>query len=107
MSTQTLVFPFLLAAATVSVVAQTPVGRPAFEVASVKPNSSGLVLGVPAPRGTFRAQNVSLEMLIERAYDVLPSAISGGPGWKQAERFDINAKFDGDASLDDQKLMLQ
>jgi uncharacterized protein (TIGR03435 family) len=86
--------------------AQSPAG-PTFEVASVKVSNTARVLGVPPPHGIFRAENWSLSTLIERAYGVSPSEISGGPSWMQTERFDINAKFEGDATWDEQLIMLR
>ena len=81
--------------------AQTPPG-PAFEVASVKPNTSrdgerGLDL---SPGGRFTATYATLRDLITLAYQ-LPtghlrhdSQIVGGPGWINSDRFDIVAKAD-------------
>jgi uncharacterized protein (TIGR03435 family) len=66
---------------------------PQFEVASIRPNNSAsdtVELGPPAG-GRFRATNVSLRMLIMRAYKVKNFEISGGPGWINSDRYDIIA----------------
>lgn len=97
-----------LAAATVAI-AQTR----SFEAASVKPDKSGSGLtggschgtdsvysGVipvaPPPLGRCVLRDVSLKTLIQRAYDLRgPEAgqrISGGPGWLDSTRFDVEAK---------------
>ncbi len=65
-----------------------------FEVASVKPADPD-VRGVRmqlTPGGGLTATNVRLRQLIEFAYEVNPSQISGGPGWMNSEGFDIIAK---------------
>src|SRR4029079_18822951 len=66
---------------------------PAFEVASVKPNSSGdgRVMMQNQP-GRFIATNITLRMLIRNAYQLQDFQISGGPGWLASDHFDINAK---------------
>jgi uncharacterized protein (TIGR03435 family) len=72
---------------------------PAFEVASVKRNTSvGDPFGIGfAPGGRFKATSVKLRQLIADAYSTagppLPDAqISGGPNWIDSDRFDIVAK---------------
>jgi uncharacterized protein (TIGR03435 family) len=83
--------------------------RPAFEVASVKPNKSGDVraLMFPQPGGRFTATNVTLRALIIGAYQLQDSQIAGGPDWLDSDRFDIAAKADGDASPTQFFAMLQ
>jgi len=72
---------------------------PRFEVASVKPNTSG---GGPvriqtSPGGRFTAINVTLKNLVQFAYRLQSFQVSGGPDWINAARFDIVAKgVDGD-----------
>lgn len=65
----------------------------AFEVASVKRNTSGNpVVQLNPPVGDrFRAVNVTVRMLIMRAYRVKDYQITGGPGWINSERYDITA----------------
>jgi hypothetical protein len=76
--------------------AQGP-ARPSFEVASVKPNkgSSHLVHMQPSPGGRFNAENVTLRILMQYAYDVKEFQISGGPEWTNTERYDAAAKAEG------------
>jgi uncharacterized protein (TIGR03435 family) len=69
----------------------------AFEVASIKPNTSGenfTRLNTAAPGGRFLATNISLNTLLVIAYQVQPFQIEGAPNWIATERFDIVAKAD-------------
>src|ERR1700736_6493249 len=66
-----------------------------FEVASVKRNSStpsGRMSFQVSAGGRLTAENMPLRLLIQRAYDVRPFQISGGPSWIDTERYDIVAK---------------
>ena len=85
--------------------------QPSFEVSSVKRNTSGgdwdTHSGPPESAG-FRANNMTLKMLIKIAYRVKDSQISGGPGWINSERYDIAAKpAENNVSADRSRLMLQ
>ncbi len=85
--------------------------RLAFEVASVKRNTSGRDgeshSGPPETIG-FKAGNMSLRMLLEIAYKVKESQITGGPGWIDSDRYDIEARPpEGAISADRSRLMLQ
>lgn len=73
---------------------QTEAGPPAFEVASVKPsNPQGGPTGLfTYPGGRIVASNCLLEYLIEQAFDVRSFQVSGGPGWMNDDRFDIEAR---------------
>jgi uncharacterized protein (TIGR03435 family) len=73
--------------------ASTP--SPSFEVASIKPNrsSDGLRRLMFAPDG-LSANGLPVKMLIGFAYNVKDFQISGGPGWIESERYDIEAKMD-------------
>lgn len=65
-----------------------------FEVASVKPNTSGsgsMSMGWQ-PGGGFRAVNSPLRSLIQTAFDVRDSELVGAPDWISSERFDVTAK---------------
>jgi len=72
-----------------------------FEVASVKPNTSGdFRRGMgPAPGGRFTADNVPLRELIAFAYGVSNSRanlqVIGGPVWIDTARFDVQAVVKG------------
>ena len=79
----------------------------AFEVVSVKPNSSG------EPGGTSRAQpgryqgiNVTLRRVIALAYRPVQEFV-GGPDWIAAARFDIEARTDATATPDQMLEMLR
>jgi bla regulator protein blaR1 len=70
-----------------------------FEVASVKRNPGAnpkVSIGM-MPGGRFDAANVTLRQLIRNAYQLQDSQILGGPGWLDADRFDVVAKAEGDA----------
>src|SRR3990172_4221110 len=77
--------------------AQTPAAdkRPAFEVASVKPNNSGMPRVTISMQGDrYTAINVTLRMLMRNAYQLQDSQMMGGPGWLDTERFDVVAKLE-------------
>jgi len=93
------VFRALLLVATASsatVFAQGPAAtaKPAaFEVASVKQNTSGDTEGSIGPRpGGYAATNIPLRLLIVRAYELRSFQVAGGPGWIDSERFDLTAR---------------
>jgi len=81
-----------------------------FEVASIKPSdpqARRTRIGI-SPGGLFAAQNVTVKILIQHAWDVRDFQISGGPGWLDTERYDITAKGDGpDVSEDDMRKMTE
>jgi uncharacterized protein (TIGR03435 family) len=84
-------------------------GQPAFEVASVRPGKSivghdGVITTDPV---RFTARNATLKRLIFEAYSIPYSQISGGPGWLDSNEFDIDAKPENPASLDQLRLMLR
>ncbi len=96
--------------------AQAPTqARRTFEVASIKPNHSGLpqVQGNPlayAPGGRFTATNATLVDVIVRVYPTRRIQMRGGPDWIDSERFDIVAKADtteGDVKADQWAPMVQ
>jgi bla regulator protein blaR1 len=72
---------------------------PSFEVASIKKhvpdNGPGMRIMMGGPDvSQFRALNVTAKMLIAAAYGVREFQISGGPGWINSDRFDIEAKVE-------------
>jgi uncharacterized protein (TIGR03435 family) len=80
--------------------AQTPALAPAisFEAASIKPNTSGesnTSVG-PRPGGRFVGTNVPVALLITIAYQLQPFQVQGAPAWLRSDRFDINARLEGD-----------
>jgi uncharacterized protein (TIGR03435 family) len=83
------------------VIAQAPAPdapRPTFEVASVRPNTSGsnqVSIGMQ-PGGRFNAVNIPLVILIRSAYRLQDSQLVGASDWIETERYDITAKADRD-----------
>jgi uncharacterized protein (TIGR03435 family) len=77
-----------------SIAAAAPLfSQPAFDVASIKPWASREVGGVYSyPGGRMEFRGCTLEYLIEQAFNVQEFQVSGGPGWMNQERFDIDAK---------------
>jgi uncharacterized protein (TIGR03435 family) len=76
--------------------------RPRFEVASVKRNNSGSGAGnIRGGVGRYSATNIPLLVLIQRAYKVRDFQIIGAPAWVNSERYDIEAKADGNPTRDD------
>jgi bla regulator protein blaR1 len=84
-----------------------------FEVASIKPSQPGVhgMIVNNGPQlgagGRFNASNVTVKALIEQAYGLLDSQVSGGPGWIDTERYDLAAKADGSVNNDQLRAMLQ
>ena len=107
----------LLVTATIGLVAspagfsQTPSApsRPAFEVASIKPNASGEQRSRTGIRagGRLMATNVTLKELIMTAYQINYFQISGGPGWIESARFDVDAVGSENVSAQQVYLMLR
>jgi len=67
-----------------------------FEVATVKPAPDAGGAGMRLNRCTsdparFTCRALTLKRLVEIAYDALPSSVTG-PGWMDAQRYDISAK---------------
>jgi uncharacterized protein (TIGR03435 family) len=76
--------------------------RPSFDVASIKPDHGGTGLfRIRADTGRFVADNATLRFLLQYAYRVKDSQISGAPSWIDSEHYDIEAKRD-DSSADRQ-----
>ena len=93
--------------------------RVQFEVASVRPNkSSSTAMSTSwnpnrSPAGVvtvgrFRATNLTLRMLITRAYDLRsPEQLRGAPSWIDSERFDIEGVPPSDLPWAQRLLLLQ
>jgi bla regulator protein BlaR1 len=83
---------------------------PAFDVASIKPQSDGAFIHrfQFLPGGRFRATNTWIKYVIQRAYDLKDYQVTGGPAWITSDRFEIDAKA-GDAGVGEpqMRLMLQ
>lgn len=88
--------------------ARQPSTTPAFELASVKVNTSGpgpaagLML---LPGGRVFAQNTPLRELIRAAYALEDAQLVGGPAWIRSERFDLEARTSADATIDSVRAM--
>jgi uncharacterized protein (TIGR03435 family) len=91
------------------VAAQQAATAPAFEVASVRANTSGYKGWnlEPQPGGRLTGTNVPAAALIRFAYDLPAFQVSGGPAWLDSARFDVTAKAEGDPSLDQKRRMLR
>lgn len=82
---------------------------PEFEVASIKPNTSGarpVSIGSPSP-GAFKAENVWIPFVISMAWNVKIFQVSGAPDWANSNRYDIDAKTGGTERFDQMRPMLQ
>ena len=102
--------PGIIAAATLLAVTAfalfaQPAARPKFEVASIKPSTERGFMVRPLP-GRLIA-TASLRVLMQNAYAMQPFQIVGGPDWINSERYEIEAKADGNASRAQMFLMLQ
>ena len=78
-------------AAAVSLFAQTA-PPPVFEVASIKPAGAGAIGLFTYPGGRIVANSLTLEMLIEEAFDIRPFQLTGGPGWIRNDRYTVEAR---------------
>jgi uncharacterized protein (TIGR03435 family) len=88
--------------------AQSAAPRPEFEVASIKLNKSadfGMIR--PSPGGRFTVTNIPLQLIITLAYRIKDFQLSGAPPWLASERYDIEAKAEGNVSFDAMLPMLQ
>ena len=104
MERQTLLALVLSAAIT------APLHSQSFEVASIKPNNTGLPqVMFRVNGGQFTVVGATTRMLIQQAYRVRDFQLSGGPGWISSDRFDIQAKPENIADFTPERmpLMLQ
>ncbi len=100
---------------------QVAIGRstetaPTFEAASIKPNSSavgggggrgGRGGGLQITPGRVVGRNVTSRQIILEAYGLKDYQLSGGPGWLDFDRFDLEAKAEGPANENQLRPMLQ
>ncbi len=85
-------------------------GTPAFDVASVRLNTSGSEFSrgpMVQPGNRLLAQNVAARGLIATAYGLGWNQIVGGPGWLNSEHWDVEAKARETASVEDVRAMLR
>jgi uncharacterized protein (TIGR03435 family) len=105
--------PFTMLACLASVAsgfAQQTAGKPAFEVASIKPSdpnpSNRIFVGMKADADRVLYTNITLKDCVRAAYRVRDFQIQG-PDWMNSARFDINAKLPAGASVEQIPEMLQ
>lgn len=81
--------------------------RPKFEVAAVKPSQEMRFTRIrPLPGGRLTA-TAPLRLLMQNAYGLFPFQIVGGPDWIKSDRYEIDAKAEGNPSKDQLLVMLQ
>ena len=100
----------LMGLAVCGLMAQSIDARPAFDVASLKPDKSRTgVDRIKRSGGSWIIENVSLKRLIGMAYGVTDGIDYQfkGPDWWDTENFDISAKFPPGTSDSEVRLMLQ
>jgi uncharacterized protein (TIGR03435 family) len=94
----------------------TAASRPIFEVGSVKPNMSNAPANSRFPMGPgdayvpgtlFSATNQPLIVYLRFAYKLGQSDLLGLPGWVYNDRFDIEARAQGNPTKDQMRLMMQ
>lgn len=78
---------------TVAVAAQSP-PAPAFDVTSVKRNTSGGPMRIRNTPGYLNAVSIPVMQLIRMAYQMQDFQIIGAPGWASTDAFDVEGKFD-------------
>jgi uncharacterized protein (TIGR03435 family) len=82
-----------------------------FEVATIKPTEPDWKGGryMTMKGAQFAAKNYEPRVLLAAAYNVPPSAISGGPAWLDSDHYDVLAKTPGDVkpTPDEQMSMLR
>jgi uncharacterized protein (TIGR03435 family) len=83
---------FLLGALACATAQTADRGRPEFAVASVKASNSAGRPEVGNFNGRGIAKNATLKTIMATAYQVPIFQISGGAGWVDADRFDIEGK---------------
>jgi uncharacterized protein (TIGR03435 family) len=86
----------------------TSAQRLAFEVASVKRNTSGdQGSGISGPRaGSFTSTNVPLDRLVAWAFGVRDDQLIGLPTWTHGERYNVVAKYPNNETPSPDRLQL-
>jgi uncharacterized protein (TIGR03435 family) len=83
---------------------------PGFDVVSIKPAAPGTPSGgayLLFPGGRFVGKNLPVKRLIIEAYEMSDFQVTGGPGWIDSERYDIEAKADGLTKIDELRKLTQ
>jgi hypothetical protein len=87
---------FLVAAVLGASVHAQSQSDPAFDVASIKKNTSGSSRQfMDGSGGRYTATNIPVRFLIQSAYQLQNMQLVGGPGWIDADRFDVVASRGG------------
>ncbi|HEY1759578.1 MAG TPA: TIGR03435 family protein [Bryobacteraceae bacterium] len=95
-----------------TLLAQAPAKLPSdlkFEVASLKPSEGAQQGGGirPAPGGQrYEATNCPIRLMIEVAFRLKAEQVTGGPGWLDTDRFDMEARAEKPSSADELHVML-
>jgi uncharacterized protein (TIGR03435 family) len=99
----------LLAGATaiVSLYAAPQEASPAFDVASIKRDVSGERGGMFTCVPNCHLERMTLRDLAILAYRVHDFQVTGGPGWIDSERYNIDAKSEGPPSFNQEYVTLQ
>jgi uncharacterized protein (TIGR03435 family) len=82
----------------------------AFEAASIKPADPASLRGIDfqvLPGGRLHVTNLTPMVLIREAYGVKRYEVSGGPSWLDSDRFDVEARAEGDPSREQMMAMLR
>lgn len=72
-----------------------------FEVASVSlsPPNDDFVSVENAGSPRFTARNITMKLLVGLAFGVSSDNIVGAPNWFDSQKYDVNAKAEGDSAL--------
>ena len=91
--------------------ARGPAAKPlAFEVASIKLTPSefgGSRAFAPSSGNNLSLQGMSLRQLVQLAFTLPSDLVSGGPGWVDGTRYDVEARAEGKASQQQRLEMLK
>ena len=87
--------------------AQAPEKKPAFEVASIKPNKEASGGGWSSSGGRQMIIGTTPGVLIGYAFELHDYEIIGGPPWLHNDRLDVIALGDAKATASDLRLMMQ
>lgn len=83
--------------------------EPAFDVASIKRNTSLTEFGGggPRPGGRYRLTNVSTRSMISIAWAIPSNRILNGPTWIATDRYDFDATMKENATQDEIRTMMR
>ncbi len=96
-----------MATAIVSLYAAPQEAPPAFEVASIKRDVSGETGGMFLLAPALHLERRTLKDLVILAYHIHDFQITGGPGWIDSDRYNIDAKAEGPPSFNQEFITLQ